>query len=59
MKGTRELDFTKKQGDQVFLFKIRITDQGVWSAWQRPSEARAERYSLVLFGLIEQNPELE
>ena len=43
----------------MVLFKIRITDQGVGSAWQRQSGARAKRYSLVLFGLIEQDQELE
>ena len=37
---------------RLVRFKIRITDQGVGPAWQRQSRARAERDSLVLFGLI-------
>ena len=41
------------------LFKIRMTAQGGGPAWQKQSEARAERDTLVLFGLIEEDQELE
>ena len=43
---------------RIVLFKIGITDQGVGPAWQRQSGARAERDTLVLFGLIEEDQEL-
>ena len=43
----------------MFEIKKKITDKEVGPAWQRQSGARAERYSLFLFGLIEQDQELE
>ena len=43
----------------MIVFKIKIPDQGVGPAWDRQSGARAERDSLILFGLIEQDQEQE
>ena len=39
--------------------KMRITDQGVGPAWQRQSGARRDKDSPVLYGLSEQDQELE